>query len=175
MDDDQLDPNGLLDTSLGYGDEGDGGEDANAANYQLSDDELIKTASEATAAVTARNIERSEPPPPIQVQPADGGGVKSAFSALPPASERSFNIRTLRDLKNEPSFLGPVCPSVGKVADFHSVEDGRVHRSVLIENMANLSLCSASFDPSNWKCVACSSSHSLLPKKRNQNQWGGGA
>ena len=47
-------------------------------------------------------------------------------------------------------------------------------RSVLVENMSNFSIATASFTPATWCCTSCSIKHTLLPKKRNVNQWEGG-
>jgi hypothetical protein len=57
---------------------------------------------------------------------------------------------------------------------FHSMGDGRIKRSVLVENMSNFTIATASFTPATWCCVSCSVKHTLLPKKRNVNQWEGG-
>ena len=105
--------------------------------------------------------------------PASRGIVVSTNPVLPPPSERICTIRIQHDLTNEPKFLGrrvnlPVLP------DFHSVPDARVHRSILVEDMDNLAVCSASFNPGSWLCVACNNNHALLPRKRNLSQWAGG-
>jgi len=52
--------------------------------------------------------------------------------------------------------------------------DGRLKRSVLVENMSDFTIATASFTPATWCCVSCSVKHTLLPKKRNVNQWEGG-
>ncbi len=44
-------------------------------------------------------------------------------------------------------------------------------RSVLVENMSNFSIATTSFTPATWCCTSCSIKHTLLPKKRNVNQW----
>jgi hypothetical protein len=58
--------------------------------------------------------------------------------------------------------------------NFHSMGDGRLKRSVLVENMSDFTIATASFTPATWCCVSCSVKHTLLPKKRNVNQWEGG-
>jgi hypothetical protein len=57
---------------------------------------------------------------------------------------------------------------------FHSLGDGRLHRSVLVENMSTFSIATSSFTPETWCCISCSIKHTILPKKRNVNQWEGG-
>jgi hypothetical protein len=58
--------------------------------------------------------------------------------------------------------------------NFHSLGDGKLSRSVLVENISSFSIATASFTPATWCCISCSVKHTRLPKKRNLNQWEGG-
>jgi hypothetical protein len=107
--------------------------------------------------------------------PALSGSVHTVTPPFPP-SERSKLIRINRDLNSKPTVLGGggSLSSLGEMENFHSVGDGRLKRSVLVENMTNFTIATASFTPATWCCVSCSVKHTLLPKKRNVNQWEGG-
>jgi len=151
-----MDPTGLLD----YDD-------------SLSQGEQEKLTDRPVSA--ARQSLPSLPDPIAPHPPANSGSFNISAPPPPPtASERVQNIRILRDLKKEPVNLGSNTSSVNKIPDFHDSSDCRLHRAVLIENMANLSVCSTSFTPSTWVCVSCASGHTLLPKRRNLGQWTGG-
>jgi len=103
--------------------------------------------------------------------PALSGSVHTANSPIPP-SERSKLIRINRELKNKPTVLGGGCASsIAEMETFHSLGDGRLHRSVLVEDMSTFSIATSSFTPATWCCIACSVKHTILPKKRNVNQW----
>jgi hypothetical protein len=107
--------------------------------------------------------------------PAASGFVHTANPPIP-HSELSTLIRINRELKNKPTVLGggggP--SSFSDMETFHSLGDGRVKRTVLVENMASFTIATTSFTPATWCCVSCSVKHTLLPKKRNLNQWEGG-
>jgi hypothetical protein len=107
--------------------------------------------------------------------PATSGVVQTATPPIPP-SERSKLIRINRELQNKPIVLGGggCLTSLPDMENFHSLGDGRLGRSVLVENISSFSIATASFTPATWCCVSCSVKHTLLPKKRNLNQWGGG-
>jgi hypothetical protein len=108
--------------------------------------------------------------------PASSGIVQTATPPIPP-SERSKLIRINRELQNKPIVLGGggCLTSLPDMENFHSLGDGRLSRSVLVENISAFSIATASFTPATWCCISCSVKHTLLPKKRNLNQWGGGA
>jgi hypothetical protein len=107
--------------------------------------------------------------------PASSGSVHTANPPIPP-SERSKLIRINRELKNKPTVLGGggCASSIAVMETFHSLGDGRLHRSVLVEDMSTYSIATSSFTPATWCCIACSVKHTILPKKRNVNQWEGG-
>jgi hypothetical protein len=107
--------------------------------------------------------------------PAAGGSVQTDPS-FPPATERCKLIRINRELKNQPTILGNTDAesSLYSLEDFHSVKDGRLYRSVLVEDMESFRVTTTSFSRNNWCCIACSVSHAILPRKRNKIQWEGG-
>ncbi len=141
----------------------------------IQDDQAALLAEEAAAAVRAANEDRNRRPGPGPAPPATGGIVQTD-SALPPATERSKIIRINRQLKSSALILGDAGDetSLSSLENFHSLKDGRTHRSVLVENMADFSITTASFRPDSWRCISCSAPHPILPKKRNFEQWGGG-
>jgi hypothetical protein len=143
----------------------------------LQEDQVAALAEEAAAAVRAAMDDlRRRPgggaaPPP----PASGGFVQTD-TAFPPATERSKIIRINRQLNSSADVLGDAGgeTALSCLENFHSLRDGRTHRSVLVENMADFAITTASFRPDSWRCISCSSPHPILPKKRNFEQWGGG-
>jgi hypothetical protein len=142
----------------------------------IQDDEAARLAEEAAAAVRAANDDRNRRPGSGPPAPPATGGVVQTDSALPPATERRKIIRINRQLKSSALILGDAGgeTSLSSLENFHSLNDGRTHRSVLVENMADFSITTASFRPDSWRCISCSAPHPILPKKRNFEQWGGG-
>ncbi len=134
-----------------------------------ADDAARIIAENAAAAAAARNdhIKRTAP--------AAGGSVQTDL-ALPPTTEHCKLIRINRDLKNQPTILGnsDAESSLYSLENFHSVKDGRLYRSILVEDMESFRVTTTSFSRNNWCCIACSVSHVILPKKRNKIQWEGG-
>ncbi len=134
-----------------------------------ADDAARIIAENAAAAAAARDdlLKRSAP--------AAGGSVQTD-SAYPPATERCKLIRINRDLKNQPSILGNTDAesSLYSLDDFHSVMDGRLYRSILVEDMDSFRVTTTSFSHNNWCCIACSVSHAILPRKKDKVQWEGG-
>jgi hypothetical protein len=115
-------------------------------------------------------------PPNMSVNPGLAGSVANP-DVLPPPSERVCLIRINRELKGQPVVLGGTstnASSLTPLADFHSSNDGRLYRSVLIESIPDFAVTTASFQYDTWKCISCSTSHPILPTKRNAPQWGGG-
>jgi hypothetical protein len=142
----------------------------------IQDDEAARLAEEAAAAVRAAQDDRNRRPGSGPPAPPATGGVVQTDTALPPATERSKIIRINRQLKSSALILGDAGgeTSLSSLENFHSLNDGRTHRSVLVENMADFSITTASFRPDTWRCISCSAPHPILPKKRNFEQWGGG-
>jgi hypothetical protein len=89
--------------------------------------------------------------------PVFSGIVQTANTPIPP-SERSKLIRINRELQNKPTVLGGggCFTSLPEMENFHSLGDGRVRRSVLVENMSSFSIATASFTPVTWCCISCS-------------------
>jgi hypothetical protein len=155
---------------------------------KLNPDQVAVLVSQTTAAAGAAKQDRVRKekglmPPPLPpsspatspVTPAVGSSV--CISDFPPPSERCKLIRIHRELIRQPTALGGAFGSSSgdtKIGNFHSVPDGRFLRSILIEDSVSFSIATASFQPRTWCCVSCSVSHTLLPKKRNISQWGGG-
>jgi hypothetical protein len=54
------------------------------------------------------------------------------------------------------------------------LEDYRIHRAAVHEDMSLSSVKSTSFERENFVCLSCNSGHKLLPRKRNKGQWEGG-
>ncbi len=135
-----------------------------------ADDAARIIAENAAAAAAARDdlIKRTAP--------AAAGSVQTDL-ALPQATERCKLIRINRDLKNQPTILGnsDAKSSLYSLENFHSVKDGRLYRSILVEDMESFRVTTTSFSRDNWCCIACSVSHAILPKKRNKIQWEGGS
>jgi hypothetical protein len=112
----------------------------------------------------------------MSVNPGLAGSVANP-DVLPPPSERVCLIRINRELKGQPVVLGGTstnASSLPPLADFHSSNDGRLYRSVLIESIPDFAVTTASFQYDTWKCISCPTSHPILPTKRNAPQWGGG-
>jgi hypothetical protein len=141
----------------------------------LQEDQVATLAEEAAAAVRAAMEDRNRLPGAAHLPPSSGGVVQMD-SPFPPATERSKIIRINRQLNSSADVLGDAGgeTSLSCLDSFHSIPDGRTHRSVLVENMADFSITTASFRPDTWRCISCSSPHPILPKKRNFEQWGGG-
>ncbi len=133
----------------------------------IQDDQAALLAEEAAAAVRAANEDRNRRPGSGPAPPATGSVVQTD-SALPPATERSKIIRINRQLNSSALILGDAGgeTSLSSLENFHSLKDGRTHRSVLVENMADFSITTASFRPDSWRCISCSAPHPILPKKR---------
>jgi len=81
-------------------------------------------------------------------------------------------IRDQREIKNAAKPLGPAA-SVRSCGNFHTISEGRLLQSHLIEDSIRLQIGTTSFIPANWQCLA-SEGHPSLPKKRNLDQWKGG-
>jgi hypothetical protein len=141
----------------------------------LQEEQVATLAEEAAAAVRAAMEDRNRLPGAAHLPPASGGVVQTD-PPFPPATERSKIIRINRQLNSSADILGDAGgeTSLSCLDSFHSIPDGRTHRSVLVENMADFSITTASFRPDTWRCISCSSPHPILPKKRNFEQWGGG-
>ena len=137
-------------------------------------DQTIAAAMAAKDDLAKKLLPVNSPPhaPPTLPPPAFGGFVRN--SDPPPATERCKLIRLHRDLKRQPPTLGGSGGSspatVDRIGNFHSTYDGRLPRSILIEEISTFSVLTASFQPSTWCCVSCSANHVLLPKKRNISQ-----
>jgi hypothetical protein len=148
----------------------------------LQEDQVARLAEEAAAAVRAAMADRNnrrpgaDPASGTAPKPPASGGSVHMVPAFPPASERSKIIRVNRQLNSSATILGDAGgeTSLSLLENFHSLQDGRTHRSVLVENMADFAITTASFRPESWRCISCSISHPILPKKRNFGQWGGG-
>jgi len=114
-------------------------------------------------------------PPPPQEKPSkiipSSAGLVGQLSL--PASRLSSTIRLHRGFKTKFTPLGKstIIPQCGSV---HSLYDGRVYKSHLIEDMENLLIGTTSFNTNQWNCISCDSGHKLLPKKRNVAQWASG-
>jgi hypothetical protein len=139
----------------------------------IQDDHAAQLAEEAAAAVRAALEDRNRRPG--TANPASGGFVHTD-SNFPPATERSKIIRINRQLNSSAQLLGDASgeTALSCLENFHSLKDGRTHRSVLIENMADFSITTASFRPDRWRCISCATAHPILPRKRNFEQGGGG-
>jgi hypothetical protein len=148
-----------------------------AATPILQEDQVAALAEEAAAAVRAAmdDIRRRPGGGTAPPTPASGGLVHTE-TALPPATERSKIVRINRQLNSSAEVLGDAGgeTALSCLENFHSIRDGRTHRSVLVENMSDFAITTASFRPDTWRCISCSSPHPILPKKRNFEQWGGG-
>ncbi len=153
----------------------------------LTDEEAMRLGEGAAAAVTAAEVTAAAAAAAAAAAlisdkitgnsslPASSGFVQTANPPFPP-SERSKLIRINRELNSKPTVLGGggCLSALGEMENFHSIGDGRLKRSVLVENMSDFTIATASFTPATWCCVSCSVKHTLLPKKRNVNQWEGG-
>jgi len=107
------------------------------------------------------------PPPPLPtINPVLTGSVEKKPVT---ATRLSKSIRVQRDNKFMPKSLGAT-GAEKTCGDFHSLDDGRLVRSHLIEDSTRMQLGSTSFIPANWQCLACEE-HVILPKKRNLPQW----
>jgi hypothetical protein len=139
----------------------------------LQEDQVAALAEEAAAAAPAAMEDRNRRPGDgaAPIPPASGGFVHMD-PAFPPATERSKIIRINRQLNSSANILGDAGgeTSLSCLENFHSIWDGRTHRSVLVENMSDFSITTASFRPDTWRCISCSSPHPILPKKRNFEQ-----
>jgi hypothetical protein len=126
-----------------------------AATPTLQEDQVPALAEEAAAAVRAAIEDARRRPAGSTAHPTPAsGGFVHMDTALPPATERSKIIRINRQLNSAAEILGDAGgeTALSCLENFHSIRDGRTHRSVLVENMS---------DPG-------------LPKKHNFEQWGGG-
>jgi len=137
---------------------------------KLPADDAARIIAENAAAAAAARADLLK-----RTSPASGGFVQTD-PVYPPATERCKLIRINRELKNQPTILGnsEAESSLYSLDDFHSVKDGRLYRSVLVEDTDSFRVTTTSFSRNNWCCIACSVSHAILPRKRNKGQWEGG-
>jgi uncharacterized membrane protein YgcG len=148
-----------------------------AATPTLQEDQVAALAEEAAAAVRAAMEDARRRPGGNAAHPNPAyGGFVQTDSAFPPATERSKIVRINRQLNSAAEVLGDAGgeTAFSSLENFHSIRDGRTHRSVLVENMSDFAITTASFRPDTWRCISCSSPHPILPRKRNFEQWGGG-
>jgi hypothetical protein len=124
------------------------GEGASAAATAAEVSAASAAASAAAAAAAALNNDKLTGNSSL---PAMSGSVHNANPPFPP-SERSKLIRINRDLNSKPTVLGRggCLSSLGEMETFHSMGDGRLKRSVLVENMSNFTIATASFTPATW-------------------------
>ncbi len=96
----------------------------------IQDDHAAQLAEEAAAAVRAALEDRNRRPG--HANPAAGGFVRTD-SIFPPATERSKIIRINRQLNSSAQILGDAGgeTALSCLENFHSLKDGRTHRSVL--------------------------------------------
>jgi hypothetical protein len=114
----------------------------------LQEDQVAKLAEEAAAAVRAAMADRSnrrpgaDPASGAPAKPPASGGSVQTVPTFPPASERSKIIRVNRQLNSSADILGDAGgeTSLSLLENFHSLQDGRTHRSVLVENMADFAI-----------------------------------
>jgi hypothetical protein len=118
----------------------------------FQEDQVAALAEEAAAAVRAAMEDRNRLPGAAPLPPASSGFVQTD-PPFPPATERSKIIRINRQLNSSADILGDAGgeTSLSCLESFHSIRDGRTHRSVLVENMADFSITTASFRPDTWR------------------------
>jgi len=115
---------------------------------ELQEDQVAALAEEAAAAVRATMEDARRRPGGITAPPTPAsGGFVHTETALPPATERSKIIRINRQPNSSAEILGDAGgeTALSCLENFHSIRDGRTHRSVLVENMSDFAITTASF------------------------------
>jgi hypothetical protein len=144
------------------------GEMESGAISCLTSEEATCLGDEAAASAAATAAAAASISGPVSGNgspPASSGIVHTANLPIP-HSERSTLIRINQEIKNKPTvfFWGGSPSSFGDMETFHSLGDGRVKRSVLVENMASFTIATTSFTPATWCCVSCSLSTRFFQK-----------
>ena len=146
--------------------------------------EAAKAADTGAGSGSATRNTAAELPPILPTPPPNRGvsllgsteGAVSDAHPLPSPSGRYNSIMINRDIKYSQSVLGGGTYSGLKLecGNFYSLEDFRIHRATVHEDMSSSIVKSTSFEKENFVCLSCNSGHKLLPRKRNKGQWEGG-
>jgi hypothetical protein len=116
-----------------------------AATPTLHEDQVAALAEEAAAAVRAAIEDARRRPAGVTAPPTPAsGGFVHTETVLPPATERSKIIRINRQLNSSAEILGDTGgeTALSCLENFHSIRDGRTHRSVLCRISRSLLLAS---------------------------------
>jgi hypothetical protein len=146
--------------------------------------EAAKAADTGAGSGSATRFPAATPPPILPTPPPNRGvtllssteGAVSEAHPLPSPSGRYNSIMINREIKYSQSVLGGGTYSGLKLecGNFYSLEDFRIHRATVHEDMSSSIVKSTSFEKDNFVCLSCNSGHKLLPRKRNKGQWEGG-